>query len=611
MAKKKSSRQKKEMAGNIRKRMISSQKTLVDTAEEIESSKEMATSVSAVAVSIEALTEGQEKLFNDLIEELSKIPETLGEKEVKSEKVLEKLVDAIFSLEKQLETTTDLEQRAKIEQGITTLRGQTDVALQGTSATKQPALKGPADVISKFLGVDPKERKEAGGGVKGFLKAFVGQDKDSGIRGDIDKYFGIQPQAKERNVDDMLEARRGSSDIAGTLEAAKTEKENERKAAVVARLKDVPEYLKVKSDVVGRYRESKTGNRLDEYLPSGELNPRFQPASGMMGAQLTDEKTGYTYEAGKGVQAGMVPGGAGASVPAALAAGAGTDADTDTFQEDVLKKMDGLEDQLEDVETASSEGVLGGLMKFLGPAVTGIAAIGPALLPIGVAIAGIYAGMKVFQAAKEFGKMREAQRGLKDAESGYQMGLEKNTEKVAEIEREDPQIVEEARKLQAEDPRKNVDLLGYVNQARRNRGGTSTTAQPALADATPITTPNQVDTVDPLRPTEAPVVGGFTGEQQERLKSYGLDIQEKENTRQELMSGLEDARRRGRTGSSSALENSASAPAAPATIINNIDNSSKVNAPQAAGATSGASVSLRDANNSFMRFQDRRMTRVF
>jgi len=75
--------------------------------------------------------------------------------------------------------------------------------------------------------------------------------------------------------------------------------------------------------------------------------------------------------------------------------------------------------------------------------------------------------------------------------------------------------------------------------------------------------------------------------------------------------GVQSVRPASRAATSTALETSAPPAAAAAPVINNIDNSSKVNAPQAAAATSGASVSLRDTNNSFMRFQDRRMARVF
>lgn len=605
MARKKSSsvrREKKEMADNIRKRVISAQKALVDTSEEVTSSKEMATAVSSVAISIEALSEGQEKLFNALIEELSKIPETVEQKENKSEKVLEKLLDAILEMEKQLEKTTDPEQRAKIEQGISKLRGQADVAMEGTSRGR--ALKTPGDVISKFLGVDPRERKEAGGGVSGFLKAFVGQDKSSGLRGDVKKFFGIQPQ---RTVDEMLAAKRGSEDIAGTLTQAKEQKENERKAAIAARLKDVPEHFRVKSDETGRFRVGTKGNRIDEYTPTGALNPRFQPASGMMGKQLVDEGSGFTYEAGKGVQAGMVPGGAGASVPVRRtgvaagtslpapaagmmasggtslpASGGGTDAETDTFKDDLLKKLEDTNEQLEDIETATSKGLLGGLVSFLGPAMAGITAIGPALLPIGVALAGIWAGMKVFQAVKGFKEMREAQ---KEAKASEERGVVAEGNLVKTLEERDPQLLEAAKKLQAADKSpeaKDKPLAAYVGQARQQRQQATRGTPPAAAAASQAAA------------SVAPAATAVTASMAPSAATSPA---------------VTSTPTRAATGA--ALETSAPPAAAAAPVINNIDNSSRVNAPQAAAATGGASVSLRDTHNSFMRFQDRRMARVF
>ena len=60
-----------------------------------------------------------------------------------------------------------------------------------------------------------------------------------------------------------------------------------------------------------------------------------------------------------------------------------------------------------------------------------------------------------------------------------------------------------------------------------------------------------------------------------------------------------------------ALAATAPAPASAAPVINNIDNSQRVNAPQASTSSGGASVSLRDTHNSYMRFQERRMSRIF
>jgi len=609
MARKKSSvrREKKQMADNIRKRVISAQKALVDTSEEVTSSKEMATAVSSVAVSIEALSEGQEKLFNELIEELSKIPETLEQSEKKSEKVLEKLLDAILEMETQLEKTTDPAERAKLEQGITTLRGQADVAMGGTSRAQ--ALRTPGDVVSKFLGVDPRERKEAGGGVSGFLKAFVGQDKDSGIRGDSKKFFGIQPQ---RTVDDMLAAKRGSADIAGTLEAAKTEKENERKAAVAARLKDVPEHMRVKSDETGRYRVAKSGNRLDEFLPSGELNPRFQPASGMMGKQLVDEGSGFTYEAGKGVQtgmvpggagvsvadkgvqAGMVPGGAGASVVASLAGG-GTDAPSDTFKEDLLNKLDDMEEQLEDVETAAdSKGLLGNIASVLGGlggtlltgikgAFSGITSMfrggGGVDLPPG-------AGPGAAPVTKAGGRMARFGRGAMKLAKGAGRVLGKVAAPLAVG-------------MAAYDAYKGftADSDAPLSERLKNAGSSAVSGLTfGLAGSSPEEIAAR-KAEEEAGAAPAAATGDFAPTGASAMTAGAA--------------GVQSVRPTSRAATSTALETSAPVMTAAAPVINNIDNSSKVNAPQAAGATSGASVSLRDTNNSFMRFQDRRMARVF
>lgn len=597
MARKKSSvrREKKEMAGNIRKRVISAQKTLVDTSEEVTSSKEMATAVSSVAVSIEALSEGQEKLFNALIEELSKIPDTLEQKETKSEKVLEKLLNAILEMEKQLEKTTDPEQRAKIEQGISKLRGQADVAMGGTSRGR--ALRTGGDVASQFLGVNPRERKEAGGGVKGFLKAFMGQDEDSGLRGGVRKYFGIQPQ---RTVDEMLAAKRGSADIAGTLDQAKEQKENERKAAVAARLKDVPEHLRVQSDSAGRYRVAKSGTRLDEYLPSGELNPRFQPASGMMGKQLVDAGSGFTYEAGKGVQAGMVPGGGGASVPAALATGGGTDVATDTFKEDLMDKLEDLEEQLEDVETAAdSKGLLGNISSILG-------GLGGTLLT-GIkgafsGLTGLFGGGKGPNidvppggapgagpvATKAGGRLARFGKGAASLAKGAGRVLGKVAAPLAVG-------------MAAYDAYKGftADSDASLGERLRNAGSSAVSGLTfGLAGSSPEEIAARKAESEAAAASAAPAVTGDFAPSGAATMATGA-------------ASVQSVRPASRAATSTALETSAPPAAATAPVINNIDNSSRVNAPQAAAATGGASVSLRDTHNSFMRFQDRRMARVF
>ncbi len=249
-AKPRQRREKKEMANNIRKRVLSAQQNLVDQSKEVEGNQAMATAVSSVAVSIEALSEGMDKLFKDMIEELSKIPETVKDQEAQSEKILEKLITAILDLEDQLGKETDPEKRKALEGQIGALKGEAGKAYDKTAAAKVPRTMG--QMAAKFLGVDAKELKDAGGGVGGFLKAFVGTGPDKGLRGDVPKYFGLD---SKMSLEDKMTAARGSREIAGTLERAKEEKENERKAAIAARLKDTPEHLRVKSDDMGRYRE--------------------------------------------------------------------------------------------------------------------------------------------------------------------------------------------------------------------------------------------------------------------------------------------------------------------------------------------------------------------
>jgi hypothetical protein len=588
-AKPRQRREKKEMANNIRKRVLSAQQNLVDQSKEVEGNQAMATAVSSVAVSIEALSEGMDKLFKDMIEELSKIPETVKDQEAQSEKILEKLITAILDLEDQLGKETDPEKRKALEGQIGALKGEAGKAYDKTAAAKVPRTMG--QMAAKFLGVDAKELKDAGGGVGGFLKAFVGTGPDKGLRGDVPKYFGLD---SKMSLEDKMTAARGSRDIAGTLERAKEEKENERKAAIAARLKDTPEHLRVKSDDMGRYRVGTKGGRIDEFMPSGALNPRFQPASGMMGKQLQDEATGYTYEAGKGVQAGMVPGGAGASVLESKMMG-GTDTETDEFKTKVLDYLEETNENLEDMESATldSKGLLGNIGSILGglggTLVSGISGALKGLIPgflrsggtpdvpggapgapptkaggrlarlgrglgraarVAGKVAGVAAvGMAAYDAYKGFNADENASTGdkLKNAGSNVLSGLTFGL------------LGKSSDEIQAE-------------AAQRAQAGTSTS--PVAASMAPAP-------ASPVAASMAPVAASAPMATASRSMM------------------------------APALAATAPTPASAAPVINNIDNSQRVNAPQASTSSGGASVSLRDTHNSYMRFQERRMSRIF
>ena len=588
-AKPRQRREKKEMANNIRKRVLSAQQNLVDQSKEVEGNQAMATAVSSVAVSIEALSEGMDKLFKDMIEELSKIPETVKDQEAQSEKILEKLITAILDLEDQLGKETDPEKRKALEGQIGALKGEAGKAYDKTAAAKVPRTMG--QMAAKFLGVDAKELKDAGGGVGGFLKAFVGTGPDKGLRGDVPKYFGLD---SKMSLEDKMTAARGSREIAGTLERAKEEKENERKAAIAARLKDTPEHLRVKSDEMGRYRVGTKGGRIDEFLPSGALNPRFQPASGMMGKQLQDEATGYTYEAGKGVQAGMVPGGAGASVLESKMMG-GTDTETDEFKTKVLDYLEETNENLEDMESATldSKGLLGNIGSILGglggTLVSGISGALKGLIPgflrsggtpdvpggapgapptkaggrlarlgrglgraarVAGKVAGVAAvGMAAYDAYKGFNADENASTGdkLKNAGSNVLSGLTFGL------------LGKSSDEIQAE-------------AAQRAQAGTPTS--PVAASMAPAPASPVAASMAPVAPS-APMATAS------------------------------------RSMMAPALAATAPAPVSAAPVINNIDNSQRVNAPQASTSSGGASVSLRDTHNSYMRFQERRMSRIF
>ena len=592
-AKPRQRREKKEMANNIRKRVLSAQQNLVDQSKEVEGNQAMATAVSSVAVSIEALSEGMDKLFKDMIEELSKIPETVKDQEAQSEKILEKLITAILDLEDQLGKETDPEKRKALEGQIGALKGEAGKAYDKTAAAKVPRTMG--QMAAKFLGVDAKELKDAGGGVGGFLKAFVGTGPDKGLRGDVPKYFGLD---SKMSLEDKMTAARGSRDIAGTLERAKEEKENERKAAIAARLKDTPEHLRVKSDDMGRYRVGTKGGRIDEFMPSGALNPRFQPASGMMGKQLQDEATGYTYEAGKGVQAGMVPGGAGASVLESKMMG-GTDTETDEFKTKVLDYLEETNENLEDMESATldSKGLLGNIGSILG-------GLG------GTLVSGISGALKGLIP----GFLRNG--GTPDVPGGAPGGAPG-----APPTRAGGRLARFGRGL------------GRVARFAGRAAGVAAVGMAAYDAYRGFNADENATTGERIRNAGSNVLSGLTfgllGKSSDEIQAEAAQRAEAGTSASPVAASMAPApaspvaasmapvaasapmATASRSMMAPALAATAPAPASAAPVINNIDNSQRVNAPQASTSSGGASVSLRDTHNSYMRFQERRMSRIF
>ena len=592
-AKPRQRREKKEMANNIRKRVLSAQQNLVDQSKEVEGNQAMATAVSSVAVSIEALSEGMDKLFKDMIEELSKIPETVKDQEAQSEKILEKLITAILDLEDQLGKETDPEKRKALEGQIGVLKGEASKAYDKTAAAKVPRTMG--QMAAKFLGVDAKELKDAGGGVGGFLKAFVGTGPDKGLRGDVPKYFGLD---SKMSLEDKMTAARGSREIAGTLERAKEEKENERKAAIAARLKDTPEHLRVKSDDMGRYRVGTKGGRIDEFMPSGALNPRFQPASGMMGKQLQDEATGYTYEAGKGVQAGMVPGGAGASVLESKMMG-GTDTETDEFKTKVLDYLEETNENLEDMESATldSKGLLGNIGSILG-------GLG------GTLVSGISGALKGLIP----GFLRNG--GTPDVPGGAPGGAPG-----APPTRAGGRLARFGRGL------------GRVARFAGRAAGVAAVGMAAYDAYRGFNADENATTGERIRNAGSNVLSGLTfgllGKSSDEIQAEAAQRAEAGTSASPVAASMAPApaspvaasmapvaasapmATASRSMMAPALAATAPTPASAAPVINNIDNSQRVNAPQASTSSGGASVSLRDTHNSYMRFQERRMSRIF
>lgn len=327
-------REKTEMLKNI-KASMSVEKTRLDPEEQAASNMEVASNIAKVAVVLENLSSDQTDVLKDILKALENIPENVGQSIEQSEQTLEKLVKVIVKLEKDLEAAEKKGDKKKAEAlrgSISALRGEADKAIQGGALAAGPQTMGEG--FANMLGVSPRELRGAGGGVGGFFKAFAGGMKNNTLD-------AFTPRLnKPPTLEETLERERNKGKISGALGEA-------RKAEIAERMQQVPAHLRVKVDPETgmRYRTGTKGNRINEFEESGAKNSRFE--FGTLGG-LVDEETGeaYQYDEGKKSTGSMRP------TREGFGDADGVDEATDTGTQEILDKMDDINDTLQEMVSA-------------------------------------------------------------------------------------------------------------------------------------------------------------------------------------------------------------------------------------------------------------------
>lgn len=589
-------REKTEMLKNI-KASMSMEKTRLDPEEQTTSSIEVASNIARVAVVLENLSNDQTDVLKEILKALETIPENVGQSIEQSEQTLEKLVKVIVKLEKDVEAAEKKGDKKKAEElrgSISALRGEANKAIQGGALAAGPQTMGEG--FANMLGVSPRELRGAGGGVGGFFKAFAGGMKNNTLD-------AFTPRLnKPPTLEEQLEKERNKSKISGTLSEA-------RKADIAERMKQVPEHLRIKvdPDTGMRYRIGTKGNRINEFEESGAKNSRFE--FGTLGG-LVDEETGKAYD--------YKTKGSMKSTRENFGDADGVDESTDTSTQDILDKMDDINDTLQEVITAI-EGVSTGdsglglgfnpfsrtprggrprAPKGAGSVADDVAKVGANSADDVARAAGtVSRGSRILGGAgRLLGRLATPltiAAGAYEGYTGYQQA--KQLEESGAITKEEA----------------NQQKGAAVGGAVVGTGGAlaGAAAGAAIGSVVPV-----VGTA--IGGLVGGLVGYFGGKAAGEVAGSAIGGAVTRTGTASMQPGANPAaavattQTRSRTAAASALSNGAAASPATQPIINNIDNSSRVNAPPATQQPSAVVVTVRDTSSSHIRFNNRRMARV-
>jgi len=573
---------KSDVAKRIREDILTSKdKPAVD---ELNQSVATAQNVAKVAAAIEMMSNEQNDTLLEILKALEKIPETLEDQEKQASDNLEKLVEVIVKLEKdaeEAEKSGDTEKAGKIKAQVGVLKGEANKQLKLSTQTLDAAPKTFGEGMARMMGVEPTQLREQGGGIKGLGKAlFKGTRDYVGSITNPDKFNQSFIPTVDERIQKEKEQQTAKEAIASSLGEA-------RKGEIREKIKDVPDYLRVKvdSETGERYRQTKDGGRINEMNPSGEKNSRFD--FGTTG-RLVEEETGKGYDYG----AGAVAAAPAKSTASSIFEGeSGTDEETKAGNEEVIDKLDEVKEAIEELNAtlenkemgggggglmdnaldlatsrgrpnlgtasrgasrAASKGATqaatkGGAKAIFKGALKGGAKMARFLGPIGAAVT---LGMAAYDATQGAMADPDASTGQKLKNAGSSL---LNSLTFGLVGKSANEIREEAAQKQAAEA-----------DGRQTTPGADVEAQARASAAPPGATPPVPPFRNPNRPSAAAQM--------------------------------------------EAAAAASAAPAAAAPII--MDNSQKVMAPPAASSSGASVTTIRDTRSSHLRFNDRRMARV-
>ena len=657
-------RTKSEMAGNIRGTISNSP---VDTEKEAAGNMATATTIATIAVTLDKMNESTENVFLDILDSLREIPTSLKGVEKQNSDVMKKISSAIVHLDEELKKTNDPKKQKELIEAIEGLKIEGEAAFGKSTEGKLPS--GPTsfkELIPAMFGVTQQSKKEAGGSSLKAAKTAIG----ASFKGAFG--IGTVDPAAPTSFEDVLKTDRAQVEQAKKQAEQSKNVEgaigNARGAKIAARDKETPAHLKIETDEEGnKYRTSKAGKRVSEKTASGAINPAFSPKSGMFGATLIDGKTGATLGtpgAAAGTQAKFTSSGSDAKTDSSsedlLAKLGEVDENTDELED---KASGGIASLLMGLIPAMIAGIAP-LMAMLLPA---LGAIAMPLLGIVAAVLAVVAIVKLFKFFQKKGEekklaaaqldekitdMRAAGKSEKEIRDALkkenpelapkllEAGMKKTEDskkKVAQLDdtvtklRSEGKSDREIRKVLAKD---NPNALAEVTialdkkekektAAKEATGAPATTAPATTAPATtgrattapattgrattapattgrattaPATTP-AVATIE-LAPNPKAAVESYTSPAA-ALSIASISATNSASGRVPAQAAIEQQ---------SALSSAASA--APTIINNSTDNSVKSSSSGGGQSSGGATITLRDVHNSYIRFQEKRMARV-
>ena len=612
---------KSTMAKNIRNVVTST--VAVDSEKEANNNAKIGKTVAAIAGTLGEMSEKTEKVFNDILDALKEIPHSLADIEKQNSDVMKQVTAAILQLDEELEQTNDPEQKELITSKIEKLKGIGQEAFNKSTEGKLPS--GPTsfkELIPAMFGVTQQSRKEAGGSSWKAAKTAIGASF-KGIFG-----IGTPDPSKPASFDENLS--RGRAQVQQNKDIDALKGGDDTRSTRAENIRD--------RDKVDKGDLSATEN---EFLKTQGFNDATI-------AKIAASKT--------------------SSEPVATATpkfgGSGSDAKTDSSSEDLLAKMEEVDENTDELEEKTSGGIASLLTGLIPAMLAGIAPLMAMLLPalgaIAMPLLGIVAAVlavvaivklfKFFQKKNEEKKLAAAQlddkitdmraagkseEEIRDAltkenpelatksrwsgKSLLDAGMNKTEDskkKVAELDdkvtklRAEGKSDFEIRKVLAkEDPKSLVEISTSLdkNEKEKTAAKKAAGAGAAATDA-PATAASAAATDAPATAASAAAPAVATVElapsPTAAAPAAALGIAS--------ISAADSAS--GRVPAQAAIEQqsalSSAASAAPTIINNSTDNSRKSSSSGGGQSSGGATITLRDVHNSYMRFQEKRMARV-